>query len=636
MPTVNVDKENLYNALGKEYSTDDFRELCFEFGIELEEDTSVKEMAERMTGTTAATDDLSDRAVLKIDIPANRYDLLCFEGISRALNVFLQRVRPPTYRAVVPADRPLERMTVHPETARIRPFVACAILRNIHFTQDSYDSFIDLQDKLHQNICRKRSLASMGTHDLDTLKGPFTYEARAPRDVRFVPLNQTQEMNGEELMAFYENDKHLGKYLPIIRDSPVYPVVYDRDHTVCSLPPIINSDHSKITLATRNVLIEVTATDLTKAQTVVHTLVGMFSQYCDAPFTVEPVEVVMPDGSCTVFPTMEPRRMTAEVAYINAAIGVQLTPNQIVEYLNRMSLPAQLPAGTTDSAAATEVVVDVPVTRSDILHACDLMEDVAIAYGYNRIPKTFPACSTVAAPFPINKLSDQIRRELALSGFSEIVPLILCSHDENFKFLRRTDPGTEAVLLANPKTVEYQVVRTSLLPGVLKTIHQNRRYALPLQVFEVSDVVFKDDTQERRARNERRVCALYCGKASGFETIHGLLDRLMQMMAVPYIPSALVDDPSTQSQRGYFIRPADHPTYFDGRCAEIYYRGPRAPSATAPQPHFTDLTPITNAHKVPIETNRVGLFGIIHPEVLVNFGIDYPCSALEFNLEYFL
>lgn len=79
-----------------------------------------------------------------------------------------------------------------------------AILRNVKFDQIRYDSFIALQDKLHQNLARQRTLVSIGTHDLDTVEGPFTYEALPPKDISFVPLNQTKQMNGEELMAFYE------------------------------------------------------------------------------------------------------------------------------------------------------------------------------------------------------------------------------------------------------------------------------------------------------------------------------------------------------------------------------------------------------------------------------------------------
>ncbi|CAO3689538.1 unnamed protein product [Umbelopsis ramanniana] len=227
MPTVNVDKELLYKSLGKSYSTEEFRELCFHFGIELEEDTSETVV---QNGEVA-----SERPLLKVDISANRYDLLCQEGIARALRVFLNLGQVPVYRLVKPSGG-LEKIVVQPDTAKIRPFVVGAILRNIKFTQDNYNSFIDLQDKLHNNICRKRTLASMGTHDLDTIKGPFSYDALPPKDIKFTPLNQTKDMDGNQLMEFYTPDKHLGKFLHIIRDSPVYPVVFDASKTVCSLP----------------------------------------------------------------------------------------------------------------------------------------------------------------------------------------------------------------------------------------------------------------------------------------------------------------------------------------------------------------------------------------------------------------
>ena len=90
------------------------------------------------------------------------------------------------------------------QTTKIRPLCSGVVLRNIKFTQERYDSFIGLQDKLHQNLARQRTLVSIGTHDLDTIKGPFTYEALPPKDIKFTPLNQTKELDGEELMAFYE------------------------------------------------------------------------------------------------------------------------------------------------------------------------------------------------------------------------------------------------------------------------------------------------------------------------------------------------------------------------------------------------------------------------------------------------
>lgn len=598
MPTINVDKENLFANLGRTYTTGEFRELCFEFGIELEEDTSAKEMMSREQGSDKA-EGLSDRPLLKIDIPANRYDLLCIEGISRALNIFLGKSSLPAYQVVQPEQGMVQIINTS-EIKKIRPYVVGAVLRNIEFTQARYDSFIDLQDKLHNNLCRKRTLVAIGTHDLDTIQGPFSYEALPPSSIQFAPLNQTQVMDGNQLMAFYEKDRHLSKFLPIIRDSPVYPVIYDANRLVCSLPPVINGDHSKITLKTRNVFIECTATDLTKAKIVLNTMVTMFAEYCAKPFTVEPVEVIdESSGAKEIYPQLEPRVIEVDAKYINSAAGISLTPEQTLEHLVRMSLPAVIKADTI-------LNVTIPPTRSDVLHACDVMEDVAIAYGFNNLAKTLPQSATVGAPLPINKLTDLVRRELALGSWDEVLSLILCSHDENFAFLNRADPGHYAVQLANPKTAEYQVVRTSLLPGLLKTVLHNRKYALPLRLFEVQDVAFIDESMERRSRNQRNVAAIYVNKTSGFEIIHGLLDRLMAMLNVPLISAF---EASETTGPYYYIQAADDATYFPGRAATIFYAFSQGPASP------------------------IGSFGILHPNVLKNFGIDYVASALEFNLE---
>ena len=78
------------------------------------------------------------------------------------------------------------------------------------FNQDSYDSFIDLQDKLHHNLGRRRTLVSFGTHDLDTIKSPFTYEALKPEEIVFVALNKKEKTNAHQLFETL-NVSHLVK-----------------------------------------------------------------------------------------------------------------------------------------------------------------------------------------------------------------------------------------------------------------------------------------------------------------------------------------------------------------------------------------------------------------------------------------
>lgn len=76
-------------------------------------------------------------------------------------------------------------------------------MRDITFDTEVYASFIDLQEKLHQNLARRRTLVSVGTHDLDTIQGPFTYDALPPDQIKFKPLNQDKEYTGKEIMELY-------------------------------------------------------------------------------------------------------------------------------------------------------------------------------------------------------------------------------------------------------------------------------------------------------------------------------------------------------------------------------------------------------------------------------------------------
>lgn len=216
---------------------------------------------------------------------------------------------------------------------------------------------------------------SIGTHDLDAIKGPFTYEALPPKDINFVPLNQTRNLNGAELMSFYEADRHLGRYLHILQDKPVYPVILDADRNVCSLPPIINSERSKITLETRNIFIEMTATDQTKLDIVCNIMVTMFSKYCAEPFTVEPVKVISEhNGTTRITPSLVTRTMDVEVDYLNGVCGLSESPESISKLLSKMAYkaePAQDPK---------YIKVTVPPTRADVLHPCDVVRSTLRPY----------------------------------------------------------------------------------------------------------------------------------------------------------------------------------------------------------------------------------------------------------------
>ncbi|XP_050379223.1 phenylalanine--tRNA ligase beta subunit, cytoplasmic [Argentina anserina] len=615
MPMVSVGRDRLFAALGKPYTKEElkdeevserakreFDDDCFRFGIELDDVTTEKAIVRKEKHLDEAEADEDEEVIYKIDIPANRYDLLCLEGLSQALRIFEKKQEVPQYKLANISKESMMKMHVTPETSLIRPHVVCAVLRGVTFTEASYNSFIDLQDKLHQNICRRRTLVAIGTHDLDTVQTPFSYEALPPSSISFVPLKQVKKFRADELMEFYKSDLKLKKFLHIIENSKVYPVIYDKNRTVLSLPPIINGAHSAITLKTKNVFIECTATDLTKAKIVLNTIVTAFSSYCERKFEIEPVEVIYPDGKSYVYPDLSVYTMDVSLSYINSRIGPSLGADEVIDLLKKMQLGAQQSVSGNKSDTIT---VLVPPTRSDILHPCDVMEDVAIAYGYNNIPPTMPASSSGSLkPLVLNEFSDMLRSEIAMNGYTEVLNFTLCSWKENFDLLRRKDDKSKAVVVGNPRSSDFELVRTTLMPGILKSVGHNKDHPKPIKVFEVGDVAILDETKDVGATNRRQLAALYCGASSGFELIHGLVDRIMEVLGAVFVPKG---DAVSGDTASYYLQRAEEPEFLPGVQASIYYKG-----------------------------KQIGTFGVVHPEVLRNFDIPDPCSYVEMNMESFL
>lgn len=270
----------------------------------------------------------------------------------------------------------------------------------------------------------------------------------------------------------------LKQYLPLIEDSPVYPVIYDSNGTVLSLPPIINGEHSKLSLSTKNVFIESTSTDITKAKIVLNTLVSMFSEYCAEPFTMESVKIEyyadINDEQSLIRTCITPDFDTkdgsyefqTDTEYINHGLGTQLTTDEIVALLYRMSLPVER-VKNEESKCNELLIIRPPPTRSDILHAVDIMEDVAIAFGYNNIQRRLPIHSTTGLQLPINSFSDKIRACVALCGFDEVLNWVLLSKKENFEYMRieESEKIHQCVQLIDPKARDlFEICRTKLLP----------------------------------------------------------------------------------------------------------------------------------------------------------------------------
>lgn len=628
MPTLAVAKDYICRLIGRSYTDEEFNDLCFQFGLELDDITSEKEMFMREQGKSAkanvapteAPAHLSEEKLYKIDTPANRHDLLTAEGMACALKVFMGAMPLPNYRVLNRAN-PLYRMTVEKSVKNVRDYVVCAVLRNIRFNERSYNSFIDYQEKLHAGLARRRTLASVGTHDLDKVNTmDFIYACRPRETIRFVPLRQTRELNcaGDGLAQYYAEDRHIGKYVPLISSLPTYPVVYDgTGQDVLSLPPIINSHYSAISVDTRNIFIECTAPDHYKAQVLVNQLVCAFSAYCEDPFTVEAVQVnyeePTPDGTTSlVTPTMETKEMTMNIARLNSIIGIKMRDGaECAQLLKKMMY-------TIKTTTESEVTVTVPPMRTDVIGVADVMEDVAIAYGYDNI--TYVECKThgPVTQTPLSKVAQLLRTEMACAGYTELLTLSLCSRADAFENLGRVDDDV-AAHIANPQTMEFQVCRPSLLPGILKTLATNKSKPLPQRFFECADVVLLDnernfppvlelktDYASCGARNQRHLAAAHCnGSSSGFESIHGLTELALLKLGVPS-KAEIAEDYEGDF---YTLEKGEDGAFFPGRAMDIILH--RAGQAV-----------------------RIGHLGVIHPNTLKAYDIPNPCSYMELNIQF--
>jgi phenylalanyl-tRNA synthetase beta chain len=291
-----------------------------------------------------------------------------------------------------------------------------------------------------------------------------------------------------------------------------------------------------------------------------------------------------------------------------------LSPVEVRDLIKKMSISCEVDASDNNS-----LIVHVPITRSDIMHECDLIEDMAIAYGYNNLHTQVPHTHGGASEQPLNHLTDLLRVSIANAGWTEAYNWALISQKENFDFLRHVplsealvnpqeySPNLRPARLGNAKTKEFEIVRTTLLAGVLKCLASNKQLPLPIKIFEIGDVVAMDPSMEVGARNLRRICAIHAGQTGEFAKLHGLLDQVMFQLKCE--PSHVKADNPNSKNRAWMLSPSQDPGFFPGRQAHIV-----------------------------VEGVSIGVIGELHPEVVSSkgFDINMAVSAFEMNMEPFL
>ncbi|MEM2192480.1 MAG: phenylalanine--tRNA ligase subunit beta, partial [Candidatus Hadarchaeales archaeon] len=477
-----------------------YRDLCRLLGRRL----SVEKLCKHLLLMGIEAEAVGDQFVL--DISHNRPDLLSPEGIARALKGFLGiETGMPEYR-VTPSKVIVE---VDRSVFGIRPFIAAGVVEDVRLSDEIVASLMQVQEKLHASFCRNRRKASIGVYDLDTIAETIRYTSVLPDGISFVPLDFAEPLTPAEILQ--QHPKGIA-YSKLLQGLPRYPILIDSQGKVLSMPPIVNSEDTRVRPETRRLFIDVTGTD---EKIVNRALVLVMTSLAERGFSLKSVKVKYP-GKVRRTPTFESARHTVDILRANRYIGISLTGKEMAEILERMRHKVLGREGG-------RLKILSPPYRFDILHEVDLIEDIAIGYGYDRLEPKIPKVVTTGERHPVEKLSDVVREIMIGLGFSEVLTYTLTNQSSNFEMMMTSG---EAVEISNPVSGEYTILRTSLIPSLLAALRENRRNPLPQKIFEVGDVVLLDDSVETGARNVRRVGGAMIGEGLGFARIKAVVNAL--------------------------------------------------------------------------------------------------------------
>ena len=598
MPIVSIDLAWLNRLLGKTHSSETLHESLDQIGCDVEDVVEVQHSRCPNCGALVEVPQNQDdvkacgfcgyeseapfeaagkQQALRLDLLADRPDLFDVGGLARALRGTLGIESGLPDYATKPSGIKLTVDASVKKPESYRPYMACAVMNLPPVDETSLVAIMKLQENLHWGVGRDRKLASIGVYDLATTSGDIAYTTMDPDAEPFVPLGMPgREMSGRQILE--EHPKGMA-YAELLAGLKRYPVLRDAKGQVLSMPPIINSDETKLKLGTKRVFIDVTGISRAAVTKSLDTLV---SSLAEIGGTIETVEIIEPDGTRRTTPDMEPRTAAVDLDEARRWLGLPLDEKSLADALRKMRFDVHPAVGP---GAKGRFNVSYPPYRTDIRHMVDLLEDVAIGYGYANIEPKLVRSMTVGTPRPEETLSDRVRQVLVGLGYNEIMSLPLTTAEHQFERLRQPVPERYP-RVSNPKLKAYDVVRMHLFGGLMEALRENRRRPMPQRFFEIDNVVQLDDAAETGAAEERRVALAEIGRESGYATARSVVDSLLRELGWRVEYEAV-----------------EHPTFVAGRAAAIKVDG-----------------------------REVGVLGELHPEVLVDYGLSYPVALAELAL----
>ncbi|NHN45982.1 phenylalanine--tRNA ligase subunit beta [Halostella sp. JP-L12] len=565
MPVVDVDPEELRDLTGHDEKGDEeLKEDLFGLGLEFEGRTEDGEF--------------------QLEFAPDRLDRLSVEGIARSLRYHYGDDRGVYVPNTNDADWTIEVEDVPDE----RPYVTGAVVRGVDLDEEALESLIQLQEKLHATMGRKRAKGAIGIHDLTMLKGAPAQEGRGksirytgidPDGDRFVPLDSNSEMTPADVLTDHPTGE---TYADLVGEYERYPAIYD-DIGLFSFPPVINGKRTEVTTDSRELFVEMTGTD----QWTIDRMLSIVCYALDARgATVEEVAVEYPDREL-VRPDLSTREKSVAHERVESIIGVDFDPEEVVDLFERSGLNAE-----TDDDDSLVYEVEVPSYRVDVLHPLDLVDDVGRAYGFNDLEPRYPDVGTVGGRHDRSQLEDAVRNQLVGLGFEDLLNFHMISEAENFDRMN-VAPDDDAVGAADPATIrepyseDYTMLRTWALPSLLMVLENNTHRSYPQDLAEIGLAAHVDDAENTGVAERRTVAAVLARHDASYEDAKARLQAIARNFDVD------LETP-----------PTEHPTFVDGRTADVV-----------------------------IDGETVGVVGEVHPAVLVEHDLELPVVGFEFRMD---
>lgn len=498
-----------------------------------------------------------------LEITPNRPDLFDAVGFARAYRFFTRKSEKFVYQVSDP--QPALQINVGDRARKVRPYISALVALNAKLGEDDVANLIDSSEKFCDTYGRRRRKIAMGMHNLNAVKGPVFYDAYGNEN--YVPLNQASAMSFDEVLK--STDKGIAYANTIANGKNGYPALTDKEG-IMSLIPILNSERTKITKGTKNILVDITGT----SEHSVNKTADLFAAtFMDLGCDVKRVNIIYSASKKVATPLMKPAYLESTVENAEAQLGVALAYNNVISLANRMGYEAAL--------LGKKIRYRLPEYRLDLISEQDVIEDIAIAYGYDYIQPLQIYSTQKGSLEPATRIVSRTADAMVGLGYSEAMNSYLTNEKTNFESMRMKPDSF--VRLRNPKAASVTMMRTWLLPSLLKNVGASVHEKMPQNLFEIDNVFYMEKGKPVEALH---LGAVSTDSKANFNTVKSAFEEIVALFRL-----------------NFTLEKAEHRSFIDGRCAGI------------------------------VEKKKgYGFLGEMHPEVLSNFGIEEPTVALEIEI----